>query len=265
MAADLDLALILVHHWNKGQGSASSRISGSHAYRDAVRSVLSLVEDQDTGQRILGVDKSNYSNAREIPTLAFAVQTTEVHLSDGQTSTVGRAECLGETDLTVDEVASRTESNLGDWEKEILELASERDTISAKDVSDLLGYPSNTARQYLRRLKIKGTAESPKAGTFQITEAGRRLVSPESVTALQRDNAPGVVTSLFQCDQHPGHPVADFGCARCAAVRSGDGYITDLDGHRQKITGHWCSVCGWPTPNELITTHPNCAARALAG
>lgn len=67
IAYDLDLAVVLVHHWNKGQGGASSRVSGSHAYRDAVRSSLALAEGLGTDQRVLTVDKSNYANTGKSP------------------------------------------------------------------------------------------------------------------------------------------------------------------------------------------------------
>jgi len=268
LAYDLDLAVILVHHWNKGQGNASNRMSGSHAYRDAVRSVLNLVEDEDTSHRILGVDKSNYSNAREIPTLAFSIATTEVQLGDEQTATVGRAECLGETDVTVNDVATRTESNLGATAQDILELASERETVTAKEVSELLGCSGSSARQYLNRLKKKDHLQSVQVGTFQITDSGRAALTGQSATGAtprQRDSHPGSVTPLFHCQTHPQHPNPNGDCARCATDRNGDGTATDSDGYVHTVTGHWCEVCGWPTPGQTITTHPNCAPKALAG
>ena len=268
VAYDLDLAIILVHHWNKGQGGASSRMSGSHAYRDAARSSLALAEDLDTDQRVLTVEKSNYANTREIPSLAFAIQTVELDLGNGEAARIGRADCLGETDLTVDEVATRTEPNLGGNAQEILELASERDTIAAKDVEELLGCSSGSARTYLGRLVKKEHLEKVRVGTYRITQAGRAAVSPlnaTNATARQRDKGLGSVAVIHpNCPNHPDHPTYAGDCARCAAERDGNGTATDRDGYTYEVTGSWCGVCGWPTKNT-IPNHPNCApAQAIA-
>ena len=261
LAKDLGVAMILVHHWNKGQGGASSRMSGSHAYRDAVRSSLALAEDLDTDQRVLTVEKSNYANTREIPSLAFAIQTVELDLVDGETARIGRADCLGETDLTVDEVATRAEPNLGGTLQEIVELASERDTIAAKDVGELLGCSDGSARSYLGRLMRKGHLEKAERGTYRITQAGRAAVSPSNATnatARQRDRGLGSVAVIHpNCPHHPEHPTYAGDCARCAEDRNGDGTATDRDGVTYDVTGYWCGVCGWPTKNT-IPTHPNC-------
>ena len=214
LAYDLDMAVILVHHWNKGQGSASSRMSGSHAYRDAVRSALSLVEDEDTGQRILGVEKSNYTNAREIPTLAFTIDTTEVELEAGQFATVGRAVCLGETDISVNEVANRSESSLGSKAQDILELACEKETITAKDIAELLGCTASDARQYLHRLKKSDHLESVRTGAFAVTDKGRvacrgvavSVASATGATVRQRDSTDGNVRPLFPEDPDESGP-----------------------------------------------------------
>ncbi len=40
LAQDLELAVIGIMHFNKGTGNASDKLSGSHGFRDAVRSVL---------------------------------------------------------------------------------------------------------------------------------------------------------------------------------------------------------------------------------
>ena len=261
IAYDLDLAVILVHHWNKGQGGASSRMSGSHAYRDSARSSLALAEDLDTDQRVLTVEKSNYANTREIPSLAFAIHTVDLDLGNGQTARIGRADCLGETDVTVDEVATRSEPNLGATAQDILELASERETITAKDVEELLGCTAGSARSYLNRLVKKDHLERVRTGTYQITENGRLAGADQNATnatARQRDTGLGTVTVLHpKCPKHPDHPTYAGDCARCAADRNGNGTATDSDGTAYTVTGYWCGVCGWPT-TETIPNHPNC-------
>jgi RecA-family ATPase len=126
LAKELDLALIWVHHFNKGQGHASDRMSGSHAYRDIPRSVLLLAQDEDSGERILSHDKSNYGELQ--PSVAFSIETAEVPVADGEVSQVGRAQYLGESDLNVQDIVGREERSLGATRTAILELAESKGT-----------------------------------------------------------------------------------------------------------------------------------------
>jgi len=127
-AKELDIALIWVHHFNKGQGHASDRMSGSHAYRDIPRSVLLLAKDEDSGERILSHDKSNYGELQ--PSLAFAIATAEVPVGDGDVTQVGRAQYLGESELDVQDIVGREERTLGSTSRAILELAVTIETIT---------------------------------------------------------------------------------------------------------------------------------------
>src|SRR5690606_20871353 len=40
LAQEMNIAIVGIVHFNKGSGNASNKVSGSHAFRDAVRSVL---------------------------------------------------------------------------------------------------------------------------------------------------------------------------------------------------------------------------------
>jgi hypothetical protein len=183
LAKELDMALIWVHHFNKGQGHASDRMSGSHAYRDIPRSVLLLAQDEDSGERILSHDKSNYGELQ--PSLAFTIATAEVPVADGEVSHVGRAQCLGESELNVQDIVGREERSLGANRIAILELADARDVITPKDVAELLDTSPASARTYLGRLKKSRDLESDKPGQFRITDIGRVAVSR---VAVSRDN-----------------------------------------------------------------------------
>jgi hypothetical protein len=198
LAKELDIALIWVHHFNKGQGHASDRMSGSHAYRDIPRSVLLLAKDEDSGERILSHDKSNYGELQ--PSLAFTIVSTDVPVADGEVSQVGRAQCLGESELNVQDIVGREERTLGSTRIAILELADSQETISPKDVAELLDTSSASARTYLNRLKKSRDLMSDKPGQFHITEVGRVAVSRvavsrDNITAQQAQQ--GNVTPLF--------------------------------------------------------------------
>ncbi|MBW3078229.1 AAA family ATPase [Bifidobacterium simiiventris] len=64
-AADLDIAVVGILHFNKGGGYASDKISGSHAFRDAIRSLLLVARDDDNGDCVLTIDKSSYTTAQD--------------------------------------------------------------------------------------------------------------------------------------------------------------------------------------------------------
>ena len=95
-----------VVHFNKGTGNASDKLSGSHAFRDAVRSVLLFATDDETGQRVVTIDKSNYSQARG-ESFAFNLVSETVLTDDGEETEVGRVEYLGETELSVSDIINR--------------------------------------------------------------------------------------------------------------------------------------------------------------
>src|SRR5690606_16188837 len=101
IAQELDVAIVGVMHFNKGGGSASDKLSGSHAFRDAVRSVMLFATDDETEQRIVTIDKSNYSTARG-SSFAFNLVSETVYTDDGHQTEVGRVEYLGDTDLDVE-------------------------------------------------------------------------------------------------------------------------------------------------------------------
>ncbi|MGE3192877.1 MAG: AAA family ATPase [Microbacteriaceae bacterium] len=152
LAGELGIAPILVMHFGKGQGNASDKVSGSHAFRDIARSVLLLAVDEETDQRILTVDKSNYSV--KAPSLAFEVVSASVPTGNGDAAIVGRASLIGETTLTVHELVRRSDdANLGDLSSEILAYVNSSSTeVDAAAISEEFDIQKNQARVYLGRL-----------------------------------------------------------------------------------------------------------------
>ena len=106
IAQELQVAIIGVMHFNKGTGNASDKLSGSHAFRDAVRSVLLFATDPESEQRVVTIDKSNYSTSRG-ESFAFNLVSTAICTDDGEETCVGRVEYLGDTDLDVESIINR--------------------------------------------------------------------------------------------------------------------------------------------------------------
>ncbi|CAH0266134.1 AAA family ATPase [Plantibacter cousiniae (nom. nud.)] len=107
LAQDEGIAIVLILHLAKGAGSPSDKLSGSHALRDAVRSVLMVARvSEDTDERVLTVDKSNYSQTMG-QSFAFTIEATTVVTDDGETVEVGRSVELGPSSTSVGEVMNK--------------------------------------------------------------------------------------------------------------------------------------------------------------
>lgn len=112
LAQELDISVIGIMHFNKGTGNASDKVSGSHGFRDAVRSLLLFATDEETGQRVVTVDKSNYSEERGA-SFAFTLTSTTVPTDDGEFTQVGTVQYLGDTDVTVSDIINRGVGDTG--------------------------------------------------------------------------------------------------------------------------------------------------------
>lgn len=106
LAQDTNCTFILVVHFGKGTGNVSEKISGSHALRDAARSVLLFATDEESGQRVVSLDKSNYSRGGS-SSFAFDLVDTSVETDDGDTAHVARVHFLGDTDISVSDIVNR--------------------------------------------------------------------------------------------------------------------------------------------------------------
>lgn len=107
LARELNVAIILVMHFKKGNGIAGEKVSGSHVWRDALRSLLVMAVDEESGYRVVSVDKSNYSDARG-RSMLFEVRSAEVtgHDSRGnrRSQWVSQAVYAGQSAVSVDDV-----------------------------------------------------------------------------------------------------------------------------------------------------------------
>jgi hypothetical protein len=90
----------------KGQGNASDKTAGSHAFRDISRSLLQFARDEDNDQTIVTIDKSNYGTSTG-NSFAFRLQSIEVATDDGEMTSVAIVENLGESSISVSDVWNR--------------------------------------------------------------------------------------------------------------------------------------------------------------
>lgn len=105
LAQKHEVAMILINHFGKGGGNVSSKLSGSHAWRDLTRSYLAFATDEETGERIFSQDKNNYAESKG--SYKFALESVDVATDDGAITSVARVNFLGETDTTVSDLINR--------------------------------------------------------------------------------------------------------------------------------------------------------------
>jgi len=106
VAGETDSVVIGIMHFNKGIVNASDKLSGSHAFRDAARSVLLFARDEDSDHVVMSQDKGNYAQADE-RSLAYRLVDTAVDLDDGNTGRVARVEIIGDVDTSVNQIINR--------------------------------------------------------------------------------------------------------------------------------------------------------------
>jgi len=196
LAAELGIAPIMVMHFGKGQGNASDKVSGSHAFRDIARSVLLLAIDDETDQRILTVDKSNYS--QRAASLAFEVESADVVTDDGEVTVVGRARLIGETNMTVHEIVGREkDASLGTDSADILQFVNSSATdVTVQQVATEMDMQKDKARTYLNRLVSSERIQRVTRGQY------RRNTTESSVSSVSS------VSSNYPDDTHSTHDTA---------------------------------------------------------
>ena len=108
LAENLEAAVLCVVHPNKGEGQAAlSRISGSAAFGDAVRSVIVFGRDPGDPEgergvrRILASEKMNVGP--KPPSIAAEIQAVEVEI-DGAKASVPRLKVTGASEVKADEL-----------------------------------------------------------------------------------------------------------------------------------------------------------------
>lgn len=118
LAKKYDLAVTLINHFKKGGSSLADKISGSHGFRDVVRSYLAFATDEESGERIITQDKNNYGTG--FGSWKFVLNRTQVQTEDGPTD-VPAVQMLGTSEVTVKDLIDREHGDDEDDDRNVAE------------------------------------------------------------------------------------------------------------------------------------------------
>ena len=184
LASELDIAIVAIMHFRKGQGDTRDMLSGSHAFRDAARSVIIFATDEESQQRIATVDKSNYSIARG-ESFAFNLLSTEVDTGDGEVATVARIHDLGASTISVSDIVNRQpDKALGEEIARVVEcVTSHPEGVKPAVVADETGMAANAVRSYLIRAEERGLIIKPAYGIYFPKATVSQSSTPDALVA----------------------------------------------------------------------------------
>lgn len=168
LATELNVAVIAVHHHRKGVGNAAEKLSGSHAWRDASRSHILVVKDEDTGVRFATVEKGNYTGAR----LSFSFETESVAYQNakGEDIKTGRVINLRRSETTAHDLLAKaadlTSARSGVMQQIVHYVSSSRVAVTTAEVAEAVGEPSSKVKVYLNRAANAGQIVKESRGTY---------------------------------------------------------------------------------------------------
>ncbi|GAA4686528.1 AAA family ATPase [Frondihabitans cladoniiphilus] len=207
LAAELNVAIVALMHFRKGQGDTRDLLSGSHAFRDTARSVILFVTDEDTGQRVATVDKSNYSETRG-DSFAFNLVSTLIPTNDGTDTSVARVDYLGDSTISVTDIVNKPDDvDLGEEIGAVVEYVNRHpEGVKPADVATATNLDPKAVRTYLSRAAHRGLIA--KAGYGHYTPSAtapsvRALVAPVAPVALNPLSATSATEATAQQQQHP--------------------------------------------------------------
>jgi hypothetical protein len=181
VAAATGTVVMYVRHFGKGAGNASDKMSGSHAFRDAARSVFLFAEDKESRRVVVTQDKGNYSQRGE-ESFAFRLENVIVPTGSGD---VGMAKVveLGSSEESVEDIINRQperdddvfgeQSAAQDWLTD--HFAQEGLTLLSKNVKDAAqkaGIAVATLKRAKLKLRIKDVSQGFPRKTLWVWPGG---------------------------------------------------------------------------------------------
>lgn len=153
LAKQLEIAIICVQHVRKGSGGAlADRASGSHAFRDVVRSSVQFATDEETGLHVATIDKDNYSGLKGY-SWAFTLEPVTLEIDGEQLDTI-KVQHKGRSDITVADILARdaggermsTLDTVSEWLKEYVG-AGQRDRAEVLAAGKAEGFSEATLKR----------------------------------------------------------------------------------------------------------------------
>lgn len=167
LAQKHDLAIIAINHFNKSGSSIASKMSGSHAIRDVVRSYLAFAKDDDTSERIITQDKNNYGTG--FSSWKFMLQNTVVDIpGEDKPAEVPSVQMLGSSDVTVKDLIDREhgdqdDDNRKDWESWLIEMLTESG--GSMEVKEIEKAANAVGFNFKRIQKDRSKVKNPRVET----------------------------------------------------------------------------------------------------
>ncbi|MDN3310542.1 AAA family ATPase [Microbacterium oryzae] len=168
LATELNVAVIAVHHHKKGVGNAAEKLSGSHAWRDASRSHILVVKDEDTDVRFATVEKGNYTGARL--SFSFETETVVYQNARGEDIKTGRVINLRRSETTAHDLLAKaaelTGTRSGLMQDIVHYVNSSRVALTTGEVAEAVGAAGSKVKVYLNRAANAGQIVKEARGTY---------------------------------------------------------------------------------------------------
>lgn len=102
-AQEANVLIIGIHHNNKGnEGNAKAAVSGSTAFTDKARVLVSFDVDEESGRRVMQLVKCK--GRSDNPAYEYKFCSRVVQTDDGESENVGVIQSFDPTDLTIDQL-----------------------------------------------------------------------------------------------------------------------------------------------------------------
>ncbi len=175
LAADTGAVIMFVRHFGKGPGHPSDKMSGSHAFRDAVRSVFLFAEDDnpDEARIVVTQDKGNYAPPGN-ESFAFRLENVTVPTDDGPVP-VARVVELGVSDESVGDIINRATNRDEDadarteaerWLEDYLTMQGEVASKDAKRDAAKAGIAERTLQRASKSLGVQTDSKGMPRCTY---------------------------------------------------------------------------------------------------
>ena len=202
LAAELEFALLAVAHFGKSGERAGDRLSGSHAFRDIARSLIVVAVDEETNDRVLTVEKSNYSPVQ--PSDAYSIESVAVQLDDGYEQVIGRATLQGLSAVTVQDIMDRSQDTTGlsnDMQTIISYVEQHTDGVTTQEAVKALapGVSEASIRKGLSRAADRGFIERRARGVFA------SLSHVSTVPTVPKEDSKDTKDIIYVQDKCPKH------------------------------------------------------------